>query len=188
MLATIGDFIQTLPPHQGQITLEYFPHLRHQSDSGWEQVHLTADFTARYLASNFKGYEPLHRSQQARIKKATDYIVNELFENAIMYSDKSADYPIRFSVNVYNHYIIYCLTNSIPPTHVADFQTFLHQFLHYNDTQQWLAKFANKTQSGSGLGLVIMRKEYRIKLGWQFKVIQKNPEIITVTTMVQLAV
>lgn len=40
----------------------------------------------------------------------------------------------------------------------------------------------------SDLGLVTMMNDYQAKLGWKIETIKKEPELVTVTTMVQLTV
>ncbi|MGC8711268.1 MAG: hypothetical protein ACP5RH_02650 [Leptodesmis sp.] len=40
----------------------------------------------------------------------------------------------------------------------------------------------------SGLGLLTMMTDYLAKLGWKFETINTDPQIILVTTMVQLMI
>ncbi|MDP8966289.1 MAG: ATP-binding protein, partial [Cyanobacteriota bacterium] len=47
---------------------------------------------------------------------------------------------------------------------------------------------SDESESISGLGLLTMINDYQAQLGWKFETIQKDPEAIAVTTMVQLKV
>jgi hypothetical protein len=62
-----------------------------------------------------------------------------------------------------------------------------------NDPQElWVEKLKNSLEEGnqneSGLGLLTMFLHYEAKLCWQFETIQTDPEVIVVTTIIQLAV
>nr|WP_245912130.1 hypothetical protein [Calothrix elsteri] len=46
----------------------------------------------------------------------------------------------------------------------------------------------DENSTASGLGLLSMINDYSAMLGWKFETIQEKPEIITVTTMVQLTI
>jgi Uncharacterized protein conserved in bacteria len=47
---------------------------------------------------------------------------------------------------------------------------------------------ADESSTDSGLGLLTMLNDYSAKMGWKFETVQKDPEVIAVTTMVQLTV
>jgi hypothetical protein len=51
-----------------------------------------------------------------------------------------------------------------------------------------LEKNATDEYEESGLGLLTMMNDYLAKIGWKFATVTGEPEVITVTTMLQLTV
>jgi hypothetical protein len=54
---------------------------------------------------------------------------------------------------------------------------------------QQIEKSAGEENSGaSGLGFLTMINDYSAKIGWKFEIVQKEPKMIAVTTMVLVPV
>jgi len=54
---------------------------------------------------------------------------------------------------------------------------------------QQIEKSAEEENSGtSGLGFLTMLNDYSAKLGWKFEIVQEEPKVIAVTTMVLVPV
>ncbi len=59
------------------------------------------------------------------------------------------------------------------------------QQLHIREVERVNAQ--NDLTTGR-LGLLMMIRNYKAKVGWKFETVQQAPEMIIVTTMVQLAI
>ena len=155
---------------------------------------MSADFLADYLTSFFPGNEdePSTIDRQAEIKSAVSYIANELLENAMKFNDETSDYPIDIKLQLQSDGVIFSVANSIPPKAVGKFQDYIQQLLASEPSELYIQKLENNAAddncTGSGLGLLTMLADYTAKIGWKFQTVQKDPEVIAVTTMVQLRV
>lgn len=155
---------------------------------------MSADFLADYLTSFFPGNEddPSTIDRQAEIKSAVSYIANELLENAMKFNDETSDYPIDIKLQLKSDGLIFSVANSISPQAVDQFQGYIRQLLASDPSELYIEQLeknaADESSTGSGLGLLTMLSDYTAKMGWKFQTVQQDPEVITVTTMVQLRV
>lgn len=155
---------------------------------------MSADFLADYLTTFFPGNEddPSTVNRQAEIKSAVSYIANELLENAMKFNDETSDYLIDIKLQLESDGLIFSVANSIPPQAVGKFQTYIQELLASNPSELYLQQLeknaADDNCTGSGLGLLTMLADYTAKIGWKFETVQKEPQVIAVTTMVQLKV
>ncbi len=80
-------------------------------------------------------------------------------------------------------------TNCVSSQVLANFYEFINE-LKDSDLEdlyiQQLEKGAIEESYESRLGILTMMKDYLAKLGWKIETVQKDPEIITLTTRVQL--
>ena len=149
---------------------------------------------ADYLATFFPGNEddPSTIDRQAEIKSAVSYIANELLENAMKFNDETSEYPIDIKLQLESDGVIFSVVNSIPPQAVGEFQAYIQQLLTSEPSELYIQRLeknaAEESFIDSGLGLLTMLTDYTAKIGWKFKTVQKDPEVIAVTTMVQLRV
>ena len=83
-------------------------------------------------------------------------------------------------------------TNTVSAEGLDKFQSFIQELLSYEPEKlyvQQIEKSAEEENSGaSGLGFLTMLNDYSAKLGWKFEIVQKNPKMIAVTTMVLVPV
>lgn len=155
---------------------------------------MSADFLADYLTTFFPGNqdEPSTIERQAEIKSAVSYIANELLENAMKFNDETSDYPIDLKLLLESDGVIFSVANSISPQAVDKFQAYIQQLLASEPSELYIQRLeknaADESYTNSGLGLLTMLTDYTAKLGWKFQTVQKDPEVIAVTTMVQLTV
>jgi hypothetical protein len=160
----------------------------------WRNNGLSADFLADYLTTFFPGNEcePATINRQSEIKSAVSYIANELLENAMKFNDETTQYPIDIKLQLESDGVIFSVANSIPPLAVSKFQNFIQQLLSCDPSELYIQQLENnaadENSTASGLGLLTMLSDYNAKLGWKFETVHKDPEIIAVTTMVQLRV
>ena len=192
MIQTFGDFIeQSASP---EYLIIGFSPSSISLKQRWRNNGLSADFLADYLTSFFPGNEdePSTIDRQAEIKSAVSYIANELLENAMKFNDETSEYPIDIKLQLESDGVIFSVANSIPPKAVGKFQAYIQQLLASEPSELYIQKLENNAAdescTGSGLGLLTMLSDYTAKIGWKFQTVQKDPEVIALTTMVQLRV
>lgn len=160
----------------------------------WRNNGLSADFLADYLTTFFPGREddPVSIQRRTHIRSAVSYIANELLENAMKFNDDNSQHPISIRLHLEDDKLVFAITNSISPDAVRKFQAFIHELITKDPEELYVRQLeknaADENCTASGLGLLTMLHDYAAKLGWKFETIQSNPEVIAVTTMVQLAV
>ena len=192
MIQTFGDFIEQ-SASQEYLIIGFSPSSIPLKQR-WRNNGLSADFLADYLTSFFPGNEddPSTIDRQAEIKSAVSYIANELLENAMKFNDETSEYPIDIKLQLESDGVIFSVANSIPPKAVGKFQAYIQQLLASEPSELYIQKLENNAAdescTGSGLGLLTMLSDYTAKIGWKFQTVQKDPEVIALTTMVQLRV
>ncbi|MEG3857847.1 DUF6272 family protein [Microcoleus sp. herbarium12] len=192
MIQTFGDFIEQ-SPSQEYLIIGFSPSSIPLKQR-WRNNGLSADFLADYLTTFFPGNEddPSTIDRQAEIKSAVSYIANELLENAMKFNDETSEHPIDIKLQLLSDGVIFSVANSISRSSVGKFQAYIQQLLTCDPSELYIQQLeknaADESCTASGLGLLTMLNDYTTKLGWRFKTVQKDPEIISVTTMVQLRV
>ncbi|MEG4083034.1 DUF6272 family protein [Microcoleus sp. POL10_C6] len=192
MTQIFGDFIEQ-PASQEYLIIGFSPSSVPLKQR-WRNNGLSADFLADYLTTFFPGNqdEPSTIERQAEIKSAVSYIANELLENAMKFNDETSEYPIAIKLQLESDRVIFSVANSISPQAVDKFQAYIHQLLTSEPSELYIQRLeknaADDNCTNSGLGLLTMLTDYTAKLGWKFQTVHKDPEVIAVTTMVQLTV
>jgi hypothetical protein len=186
-----GDFKTDFQISQEYLTLGFSPSSVPLKQR-WRNNGLSADFLADYLTTFFPEDpdNPTSSQRQVEIKSAVSYIANELLENSMKFCDESLTNPISISLELEPDRIIFISTNTVAPEQVAKFQAFIEELLASDPDEFYvlqLERSAEEENSGqSGLGFLTMINDYNAKLGWKFEEISQSPQVITVTTMVQL--
>lgn len=189
----VGEFLEDLPESQEYLLLVFSPSSV-PLKKRWRTNGLSADFLADYLAVFFPGDEDDQKTmdKQARIQSTVSYIANELLENAMKFSDRSALMSIRIELQLYLNKLVFLVTNSIQPDAMQNYQAFIQEALTSDPSELLLHRLEqiakDSTLTSSGLGLVTMMNDYSAKLGWKFETLPETPEIVTVTTMVQVSI
>ncbi|MCU0544379.1 MAG: ATP-binding protein [Oscillatoriaceae cyanobacterium Prado104] len=192
MIQIFGDFIE-LPTSQEYLIIGFSPSSI-PLQQRWRNNGLSADFLADYLTTFFPGNEdePSTINRQAEIKSAVSYIANELLENAMKFNDKTSQYPIDIKLQLQSDGLIFSVANSISPLAVGEFQAYIQELLVGDPSELYIQQLeknaADENSTTSGLGLLTVLSDYAAKMGWKFETVQQEPEIIAVTTMVQLRV
>ncbi|MEB3219162.1 MAG: ATP-binding protein [Nostocales cyanobacterium 94392] len=191
MMNNIYGYYVDKPLSQDQLTLKFSPCSIPIKDR-WRNNGLSADFMADYLATFIPkdDYDPSTIQRQQEVKSAASYIANELLENSMKYCDYGAKFSISIQLQLDADQIRFFVTNSIPKASIEPFKAFIEQMINSDPSElyfQQLEKNAqNKNSTASGLGLLSMVNDYSAMLGWKFEKVCEKPEIIAITTMVQL--
>jgi hypothetical protein len=189
-----GDFLENLSIGQEYLIIHFSPSSVPLKQK-WRNNGLSADFLADYLATFLTASpeesENFTHSQDTR--DAVNYIANELLENAMKYNNQDSGYPIILQLHLHENQIVFCLTNSVIPQQISDFQEYIEKVLtsdteelYQIQVQQLRRNRQQEPKKSGGLGYLTMINDYMVKLGWKFEPGKENPEVITVTTMVQL--
>ncbi len=192
MIQTFGDFIE-LSGSQEYLIIGFSPSSVPLKQR-WRNNGLSADFMADYLATFFPGNEDDSSAieRQAEIKSAVSYIANELLENAMKFNNESSEYPINIKLQLECGGVIFSVVNSISPQAVDKFQAYIQQLLASEPSELYIQQLeknaADESCTDCGLGLLTMLTDYTAKIGWKFQTVHQDPEVIAVTTMVQLRV
>ncbi len=201
MTEIIGEFRDNLPQGQEYLTLVFSPSSVPLKQR-WRTNGLSADFMADYFSTFFPGKESItpEANIQAEVKSAVSFIGNELLENAMKFTDETSQYPISLTLQMHIDRLVFIAMNSVDLQGAAKFQAFVQE-LTISDTEELYISHLERQGSDegdllqdsslsgiSGLGLLTMINDYQAKLGWKFEAIQNEPEVIAVTTMVQLPV
>lgn len=189
MAVILGDFVEK-GETQEYLILNFSPNSLLIQER-WRNNGLSADFIADYWSTFFPSLDISTQERQAEIKHAIAYIANELLENAMKFS---YDTPFRRTIGIglylSDNYLRFYVTNSISPQAAGQFQEFIRK-LQTEDTD---SLYIRQLESNAGeeqnliscLGLLTIIADYRTRAAWKFETV--GPEIIAVTTMVELAI
>jgi len=191
-----GDFVESFPRAQDSLELTFTPNSL-PIKKRWRSNRLSANFMADYF-SNFLQVDEDDPAQKRRIKEskgAVSYVANELLENAIKFNDRGTNFKIKFGIYFIEEAdmtAVLFATNSVSAEGLDKFQKFIQELLCSDPEKlyvQQIEKTAQEENSGeSGLGFLTMINDYSAKLGWKFEIVQKEPKMIAVTTMVLVPV
>jgi len=192
MTQIFGDFIEDYSSKEEYLLLRFSP-TSVPLKQRWRNNGLSADFMAGYLTTFFPGREddPSTFERQNEIKSAVSYIANELLENAMKFSDENTPQPISIQLELQAEKVIFITTNSISSGVVADFKAYIQELTASDPSEMYIQQLEKQAEGdtplgNSGLGYITMLNDYMAKLGWKFESLQTEPEVIIVTTMVQL--
>lgn len=192
MSQTFGEFVDELPASQEYLAISFSPSSI-PLQKRWRNSELSADFIAEYLITFFPRSENdviKSHDQQFEMKSAVSYIANELLENAMKFNDENSPFPISIQLQLHNERLIFLLRNSVKSEAIVPFKAHIQEMLSGDPGEMYVAQLernaADESQTGSGLGLLIMMIDYLAKVGWKFETVSTDPEVVTVTTMVQL--
>jgi hypothetical protein len=191
-----GDFVESFPPAQDLLELTFTPNSL-PIKKRWRSNRLSANFMADYF-SNFLQVDEDDPAQKRRIKEskgAVSYVANELLENAIKFNNQGTNFKIKFGIYFIEEADLTAVlfaTNSVSAEGLDKFQKFIQELLCSDPEKlyvQQIEKSAEEENTGaSGLGFLTMINDYSAKIGWKFEIVQKEPKMIAVTTMVLVPV
>jgi hypothetical protein len=191
-----GDFVESFPPEQDSLELTFTPSSL-PIKKRWRSNRLSANFMADYF-SNFLPVDeedPTHKRRIKESKAAVSYVANELLENALKFNNQATNFKIKFGIYFIEEADVTAVvfaTNSVSAEGLDKFQSFIQELLSSDPQElyvQQIEKSAEDENSGaSGLGFLTMLNDYSAKLGWKFEIVQKDPKMIAVTTMVLVPV
>ncbi|MDJ0680134.1 MAG: DUF6272 family protein [Prochloraceae cyanobacterium] len=201
MQKVFGDYIEDFPPELDSLEIIFTP-TSHSIRKRWSNNRLSAQFVADYC-STFLPVDDDDPDGTRRIKEskgAITYIANELLENAMKFNDRDSNFKVKFGIyfiediELENGSVtaVLFVTNGVNPDGVDKFQAFLTELLASDPEELYVTQVEKSMEEehseASGLGFLTMINDYSAKLGWKFQNLSTEPQIYTVTTMVQVRV
>lgn len=187
-----GHFIEKSPDNCEHLSIVFSP-TSLPLKQRWRNNGLSADFIADYLQTFFvrKNTENSEQLLSSEIKSAVKYIANELLENAMKFSEQSANYPTHISLYLLKNQLIFYVKNTMREQTVEHFKTIIRTILAADPQTLYLSQMeANaleENNTGSGLGFLSMICDYSAELSWKFETLEE-PAITQVTTMAALTI
>lgn len=193
MTQIFGEFIDNLPESPEYLIIGFSPSSVPLKQR-WRNNGLSADFLADYMTTFFPSREDDNESQlkQLDIKGAVNYIANELLENAMKFNDENSGQTIGISLHLRSDRIIFMVSNSVKSDCLEEFKAYLEKLTTAEPPEMYIHQLEQNAVddhcTASRLGYLTMIVDYNAKLGWKFELAQHKPEVVMVTTMVQLEV
>ena len=167
------DFIPDTLPSQGEVMILLQPI---DLVTFWKRCGLLANFGAAFYSYVNKAI-----SQNENLIST---VFNELIENAAKFS-KKREAQIVMKIKLFNTTLKLTVQNTINRSTYLNFSTLIQELLESTDLESlYFQKLESKTENdtSSGLGLLMLLKDYPIKMGVKFDEI--DSDTYTVTTNV----
>jgi len=196
MIEVFGEFIEEFLPNSDSLELS-FTSSSQANQRRWRNNRLSAHFVADYFANllNFDENDLANEKRIKEIKSTISYISNELLENAIKFHENTKNHQVKLGISFLEDTdmaIVIYTKNSIYSEKVQKYQAFINLLLTEDANELYIQQIetasAEEDSKASGLGLLTLINDYSAKLGWKFEPESSQPEIIAVTTMVQVVV
>ena len=196
MIEVFGEFIEEFIPNSDFLELS-FTSSSQANQRRWRNNRLSAHFVADYFANllNFDENDLANEKRIKEIKSTISYISNELLENAIKFHENTKIHQVKLGISFLEDTdtaIVIYAKNSIYSEKVQKYQAFINLLLTEDANELYVQQIetasAEEESKASGLGLLTLINDYSAKLGWKFEPESSQPEIIAVTTMVQVVV
>jgi hypothetical protein len=162
---TYGDFEyipESLVP-EAQVDISISPI---ELTTHWERCGLLSDMTAGYIAYAYPGGMKRHESA---IFSSISTIFQELMENAARYS-RQRETVIKARVKHYNRVVRIEVQNDSTPAYGQKFEDYLKVLFSATDLDEMYMQLMEDQAAGlrqSGIGLLLLLKDYPVKLGAQ---------------------
>jgi len=188
-----GEFDQNLSSSQEYLRIQFSPSSVPLKQR-WRNNGLSANFMADFLVTFFPSENDTvaREGKKAEIQGVICYIANELLENAMKFTADNAQQPISITLYLMSDRLIFLSTNSTSLQAKEKLQEFIHCLTHSNPDQLYLEQIeksaSEEHHTSAGLGILTMINDYSAKVGWKLDPVQEYPEVVRVTTMVQLAI
>ncbi len=192
MTQIFGDFIEISANDSTEFLVIGFSPGSIPLQQRWRNNGLSANFMADYVTTFFPKSEedPQTSSRQAEIKDAVSFIANELLENAMKFSNSHINYPIQIKLKLTQEKLLFFVTNSIENQNIEFFKNYIQDLLNSDPQEMYIHQIEQniENETSSRLGYLTMMNDYFATLGWKFETVQTNPDVIAVTTVVQITI
>ncbi|MEQ9367245.1 MAG: hypothetical protein RIF32_23640 [Leptospirales bacterium] len=144
----------------------------------WDRCGDIADFVASYFQYSFRS---------ANSKGIISTVVNELIENAVKYSRNKSS-AIQLEVRKRQEHLLLRVSNLIPRNQRDHFAAICRDLFQRDLEELYVEKLtrAQKDRTFSGIGLILLKKDYEALLGMD--IVTDSGDLIRVDVTVDLAV
>ncbi|TGL51462.1 histidine kinase [Leptospira kemamanensis] len=174
----IGEyhFIPENLPSDGQFRLMFLPI---DMTAYWRRCGLTANFVAGF-------YSYCYEESESKINSLST-IINELLENATKFS-KVKDGKIKVELKHYGNLLKIDVLNVASKTLRDSFELFVSKIILEKVEDMYFSTLETKEDSDtkSGLGLLMLLKDYPVRFGYSFQEIDADTHEITVRAIINV--
>jgi len=188
-----GHFIEKMPDNCEHLTIVFSP-TSVPLKQRWRNNGLSADFIADYLQTFFVSSDTDNGKEliSHETKYMAKYVVNELLENAMKFSEQNVHYPTRISLYLLKKQLVFYVTNTVNAQSAENFKQLIKTILDSDPQSLYFSQMeANALDESehaqSGLGFLSMICDYSTQLSWKFEIIDAPP-VMQVTTMATLTI
>ncbi len=190
MSQIIGNFLEEILDDSKIFMMEFFIHAI-PVEKRKQTRYLSLAFMAEYLTKFFPFNEEdvQFYQKQLQLKSAVNYIANELLDNSIKYNYELGKYPLRFAIYLLDRELVFATRNRTNKKNLDRLNNFINELINSDVSEFYfrqMEKGAEEKSEESQLGFLSILNDYGAKLGWKIEKVNDEPEITTVTTMVQL--
>lgn len=186
-----GNFINT-DPHDGEYLDIVVTMSSGSLETDWRKNTLCAEFIAKYMLNTIDARRCHNDAESRDIKDAINYIANELFENAVKFTDEDGCREISFRVENVGEKVRFYVRNSIDEAEISTFQTLIRELLAGDPADMYFERIeaneASECNSTSGLGYLSIMNDYDADIAWKFETTETETTPTYVTTMIQINV
>ncbi|EMY62160.1 slr1658 superfamily regulator [Leptospira terpstrae] len=170
------NFISENLPPDGQLRLIFQPI---DMTSYWSRCGLTANFVAGFYSYCYEASETK--------ANALSTIINELLENASKFS-KAMEGKINVELKQYGNLLRIDVLNVASKTLRDSFELFVNKLLSENVEEMYFSTLETKVDGDtqSGLGLLMILKDYPVRFGYSFNEIDADTHEITVRAIINV--
>jgi hypothetical protein len=190
MTQTFGNFVE-MAEGQEYLIISFSSATLSIQDR-WRNNSLSADFLATYWGTFFPVHNTLSKYHRSEVQDTVSYIANELLENAIKFSYEPGKLPIKIGLYLTNNFLRFYVANSVNPQAVEHFQEYIQKLLTSDPSELYIRQLesnaSNDESTESRLGFLTMLNDYGARLAWKFDTNDQDPEVVVVTTMVELEI
>lgn len=137
----------------------------------WRRCSLSADFWARYTALFIPTQVPPRYLRRGDVEQVLAFMLNELFENCAKFSGGSIS-SVGYAAWIQEEQLIFQITNHILPEVQEPFVRFITELLTGDLEDMYIRKIEEQAATnakGSGLGYLILVKDYGVRFGFRFR-------------------
>ncbi len=170
----LGDRIDFDRAAETSFTINFLPL---DMFDNWNRGGMLSDFTADYFRHNFPA------EQQFGLIST---VVNELVENAVKFTANNS-LPVSVTLRRAGDRVLIKATNSVPQNRCGPFMDVCRELFARNLDELYIERLeqGKVDRKASGLGLLLIKKDYGAKLGFQFQFDEENA--VNVAVMAELA-
>lgn len=145
----------------------------------WKRCGLTADYLAEYMALCFDG--------DKQIANKVSTVFNELIENGAKFS-RARDTMVDVDVKLYSNLLFMEVTNYVSGEMRRRFEAHVKKLLDGDPEQMYFSLLESKSESDteSGLGLLMLYKDYPVRFGYRLEQQDADTHQIVVRAFLQM--